>query len=121
MTHSDDYDELREIMQIMAAANFRDLASNCQQQRMQTALWVHRTGVTAASLRALWNYAQRRGIRSPEGLFASSFDKPSTLNKRLRAAAQWSRAQIAEQTSDDIPKNGTDAPIYSFKSRRRNA
>lgn len=121
MTHADDYDELREIMQILAAANFRDLASNCQQQRMQTALWLHRSGIAAVSLRALWRYAQRRGIRSPEGLFASSFDKPSTLDKRLRAAAQWSRAQIVEQTTDDIPKNGTEAPIYRLNSRKRNA
>lgn len=115
----DNYDEIAAILATLREANFRDMATNGQQQRMNVALWVHRRGVPAQHVATLWRYCKAKG-RTAEGLFASSFDKPSTLSKRMATAGQWAAQQVAKEHDEVKPAEVNLAPIYSLQSRRRN-
>jgi hypothetical protein len=78
-------------------------------------------GYKPQDIAALWSYACRKGTRSPEGYFASSFAKPSTLAKRVGAARKWWLAQEAKQLEQQEASRPTGAPIYDIKRSRREA
>jgi len=109
---TDDMNELKAILRVFALASYRDLVSTCQAQRWKVALWLHRSGVKSSTVQHLWDWCQDKG-RSPEGLFASSFDRPSTLSKRLKLVQQWVRDQADTKTDDVV------APVFNMDQHRR--